>query len=115
MARNLENIDHLVLEIGTIGLEFTLDTGKYCRRTRPDRAQLSAATRMDRHILAKSMPDKPDQQDSSLHSTMREFHATCVILTHRAMEASMRRWQQNRRMEMSVWTHTSAANSSRNV
>ena len=47
MARNWEIIDHLVLEIGTIGLEFTLDTGKYCHRTRPDRAQLSAETRMD--------------------------------------------------------------------
>ena len=32
MARNLETIDHLVLEIGTIGFEFTLDTGKNCRR-----------------------------------------------------------------------------------
>jgi hypothetical protein len=61
------------------------------------------------------MPDKLDQQDSSLHSAMREFHATCVYLTHRAVEDSMRIWQQSRRMEMSVCTHTSAANAPMNL
>jgi hypothetical protein len=47
MARNLEIIDHLDLESGTIGLEFTRDNGKNCHRARPDRAQLSAEARMD--------------------------------------------------------------------
>jgi hypothetical protein len=31
------------------------------------------------------MPDEPDQQNSPLHSTMREFHARCVNLTHYAV------------------------------